>query len=392
MSYNNSNDIQVTKTCWLLPQSGEVVIGNKSNDPSRPDMGHVVFNYNQYLSKIEDFKNSNATMDRDETIVAGWNPQYHGALQEVDRVRNDTAIPKSQKEAAYAGIITPDFYENIQMAATNVAIYRPIKRQHGLLETIQTISVNDLNGIEFLTIDPIDEHVVQEDLKWGNSPYEVSNFGVSTQRMNVKRYGYSYSVSEELRITRMKLDVESEILSQLTGAIELHQTEWLASIINGVSATTKNDWTLITSGHFNFHALDDMKTPLNSINSKNYSPPANIYSNQDVVEAYLANVLTTQPPGLQQFQRREYSFGNGAISNVPLIGGVTWTYDSLLDTVPAGRVVVTSNDAITRLTGPQKVVNFTNRDQSEFGQMIKVYYNLEVTRADLISAITGVLG
>ncbi|MDR4491379.1 MAG: hypothetical protein R2685_10840 [Candidatus Nitrosocosmicus sp.] len=387
----NNEPLVHLQTCWVLPKTGEVVIGNNSNDPSQPDMGHVIFNINDYLSKVEDFKNSNATLDRDETIVAGWNSEYHGALQEIDKIRNNASLSKEQKKAAYAGIIRPEPYQNIQMAATNVAVFRPIIRQHGLLQTVQTKSVNDLNGIEFLKIDPIDQHVVQEDLKFANQPYSVSNFGISTSTMNVKRFGYGWSVSEELRLTKMKLDVESEILSQLSGVLELHKNEWIASIINGISGTAKNDWTDITSGAYTYHAKDDMVTPLDAINAQNESPPANIYSIEAVADAYLYNVGATQPPGLQQLIRKPYSYGNGALQNVPLLPGMTWTYDNLL-TGSGGRVIVTSADAITHLTGPQKLVNYTNKDQSEFGTMIKSYYNIEITRAELISAITGVTG
>lgn len=385
----SSQELRPLKTCWLLPNTGEVVIGNDSNDPTKPDMNHVIFNINSWAEQAVAFKNSNGNIDRDETVVAGWNPEYHGPLLEMDRIRSDITKSKEQKKAAYAGIITPETYSSIQLAATNVAVFRPSKRQHGLLQTVNTRSVNDLNGIEFLTIDPIDQHVVNEDLGWTNQPYEVSNFGISSSTMNVKRYGYAWSVSEELRLTRFKLDIESEILSQLAGVLELHKNEWIATILNGVSATAKNDWTSITSGTFDFHALDDMKTPLNAINNQYMSPPANVYSTKDVVDAYLFNVSATQQAGLQQLLRTSYSFNNGSIGNVPLIEGVNWTYDDLLTT---GRVIVTSSDAITHLTGPQKVINFTNKDESEFGTMVKAYYNIEITRPTLISAISGVLG
>lgn len=386
-----SNELVPVKTCWLLPETNEVVIGNKSGDPTRPDMNNVIFNINEFAKTASAYKDRIIT-DRIETVVAGWSPEYHGAVQEIDKINSDVSKSKAQKQAAYAGIISPEFYENIQMAATNVAVFRPSIRQHGLLQTVQTRTINDLNGIEFLTIDPIDQHVVNEDLKFHNMPYEVSNFGLNSSTMNVKRFAYGWSVAEELRLTRMKLNVESEILGQLAGVLELHKNEWIATIINGISATAKNDWTSIVSGAFAFHALDDMKTPLDAINSKNMSPPANIYSREAAANAYVFNVTATQQPGLQVLQRKEYSYGNGSISNVPLIGGTTWTYDDLLDTGDAGRVVVTSSDAITHLVGPQKLINFTNKDQSEFGTMVKSYYNIEVTRPTLISAISGVLG
>ncbi len=384
----SSQELKPLKTCWLLPNTGEVVIGNDSNDPTKPDMGHVIFNINSWMEQAVAFQKDN-TIDRDETVVAGWNPEYHGALLEMDKIKSDVTKSKEQKKAAYAGIITPEFYSNIQLAATNVAVFRPGKRQHGLLQTVNTRTVNDLNGIEFLTIDPIDQHVVNEDLGWTNQPYEVSNFGISSSTMNVKRYGYAWSVSEELRLTRFKLDIESEILSQLAGVLELHKNEWIATILNGVSATPKNDWTSITNGVFDFHALDDLKTPLDTINNQYLSPPARFYSTKDVVDAFIFNVSATQQAGLQQILRTPYSFNNGALQNVPLVEGVDWTYDDLLTT---GRVVVSSADAITHLSGPQKIINFTNKDESEFGTMVKSYYNIEITRPTLITAISGVLG
>lgn len=378
------------KTCWFLPKTNEVVIGNDSSDPTKPDMSHVIFNYNEFAAKAEAY-NAKILTDSAETVVAGWNPEYHGALQEMAKIRNNTSMSSIAKKSAYAGIIAPEFYQNIQMAATNVAVFRPTKPEHGLLQTVSTRSVNDLNGIEFLQIDPIDQHVVNEDIKFANAPYSVSNFGVSTSRMNIKRFGYGYSVSEQLKLTKMKLDVESEILSQLAGVLELHKNEWIASLINGISGTAKNDWTALTSGVYTVHAKDDMKTPLDAINSTNFGAPAHVYSTEEVADAYIYNVTATHPQW-QQSVRKEYSYGNGKYTNIPLISGIDWTFDTLLDTGAAGRVVITSNDAITHLTGPQKIVNYTNRDQSEFGTMIKSYYNIEITRPNLISAITGVLG
>ena len=374
------------KTCWYLPQTNEVVIGNDSNDPTRPDMGHVIFNVDEFARVAEDYKNKIVT-DRAETVVAGWNSEYHGALLEMDKIKH-SSLSQTQKQAAYAGIIAPEFYKNIQLAATNVAVFRPIIRKHGLLQTVSTRSVNDLNGIEFLTIDPIDQHVVQEDLKFANSPYSVSNFGINTSTMNVKRFAYGYSVSEELRLTKFKLDIESEILGQLAGVLELHKNEWIADILNAISAESRSNWTTITSGHYAVNAFDDAAYGLDTINDKNLSPPANMYSTKAVFEAYLNNVTAVNQVGLQQLIRRPYSYGNGSATGVPLIEDQNWTYDNLLDT---NRVIFTSADAITHLTGPQKIVNYTNKDQSEFGTMIKSYYNIEVTRPTLIKAITGVI-
>jgi hypothetical protein len=306
----------------------------------------------------------------------------------MDRIRNETGKSKEQKKAMYAGIIRPEFYSDIQMAAANVAVYRPTIRQHGLLQTVLTRTVNDLNGIEFLTIDPIDQHVVNEDLKFANIPYEVSNFGLSSTTMNVKRFGYAYAVSEELRLTRFKLDIESEILGQLGGVLDLHKNEWIATLLNGISATARSNWTTITSGAFAMHALDDLTYGLDTINGQNQSPPANLYSTKAVLDAYLYNVGATAPPGVQQILRRPYSYGNGSATQVPLVDGLTWTYDDLLTT---NRLIFTSADAITHLQGPQKIVNFTNRDQSEFGTMVKAYYNIEITRPTLIKAISGII-
>lgn len=373
-------------TCWYLPATNEVVIGNDSNDPTKPDMSHVIFNVDEFSRVAEDYKNKIVT-DRAETVVAGWNSEYHGALLEMDKIRRSN-LSKAQKEAAYAGIISPEYYKNIQMAATNVAVFRPIIRQHGLLQTVSTRTVNDLNGIEFLTIDPIDQHVVQEDLKFHNMPYQVSNFGVSTSRMNVKRFAYGYSVAEELRMTKFKLDIESEILGQLAGVLELHKNEWIADIINALSTTSANNWKTITDGHYAVNAFDDLSTALDFINDKNLSPPANIYSTKAVFEAYLNNVTAVNQVGLQQLVRRPYSYGNGSATGVPLIEDQRWTYDNLIEN---NRFIVTSADAITHLVGPQKVVNYTNKDQSEFGTMIKSYYNIEVTRPTLLKAYTGVI-
>lgn len=384
-----SQELVTLKTCWLLPNTGEVVIGNDSNDVTKPDMNHIVFNMNDWMEKAVAYKQSPQSFDHDETVVAGWNPEYHDSVLNMDRIRNDVTKSKAQKAASYSGIIRPEYYQNIQMAATNVAVFRPTLRKHALLQTVQTRTVNDLNGIEFLTIDPIDQDVVQEDLKWNDMPYEVSNFGLSSSTMNVKRYGYAWSVSEELRLTRFKLDIESEILGQLAGVLDLHKNKWVASIINGISATAENDWTAKTSGIFNVNAFDDVKVPLDAINGQYQSPPANFYSTKAVADAYIFNQSQVSTIQTQQIQRAPYSFGNGQFSSIPLIDGITWTYDDLLT---EGRLVVTSADAITHLTGPQKLVNFTNKDQSEFGTMVKAYYNIEITRPSLISAISGVLG
>lgn len=385
----SDNDIIPLKTCTLLPASGEVVIGNDPLDVTRPDMSNVVFNLNTWMEGASAFPKENATQDmHDESVVLGWNSSYHDALLKMDRIRNDPSKSKAQKGAAFAGIIQPEYYQAIQMAATNVAVYRPTIREHGLLQTITTRTTNDLNGIEFLTIDPIDQDIINEDLKFNNSPYEVSNFGISSSTMNVKRYGYAYAVGEELRLTRFKMDIESEILSQLGGAIDLHKNKWIATLLNGISATAKNNWTTITSGAFAVHALDDVAWGLDQINSKNLSPPANLYSTKAVLDAYLYNVGATAPPGLQAILRRPYSYGNGSATQIPLVDGLTWTYDDLLTT---NRLIFSTADAITHLQGPQKVVNFTNRDQSEFGTMIKTYYNIEITRPTLITAASGLI-
>lgn len=385
---SNDNIIPI-KTCWLLPETNEVVIGNDTADPTRPDMSNVVFNINQYMEAAKAFKTDGSIDSRDETVVAGWNPSYHDSLLKMDRVKTDVSKSTTQKKAAYSGIIRPEYYSDIQMAAANVAVYRPTIRQHALLQTVQTRAINDLNGIEFLTIDPIDRDVVNEDLKFANIPYEVSNFGLSSSTMNVKRFGYAYAVSEELRLTRFKLDVENEILGQLAGVLDLHKNKWIATILNGISATARSNWTTITSGAFAMHALDDIKFGLDFINSKNQSAPANIYSTKAVLDAYLYNVGSTAPPGLQPILRRPYSYGNGSATQIPLVDGLTWTYDD--DLLTNNRVVFSTADAITHLQGPQKVVNFTNRDQSEFGTMIKAYYNIEVTRPTLITAISGIV-
>jgi hypothetical protein len=381
MSYNN--DIIPLKTCTLLPESGEVVIGHEKTGNDS-----LVFNYNSWLETAAAFRDNGTQDNHDETVVAGFAPQYHDAVLKMDRIRNETGKSKEQKKAMYAGIIRPEFYSDIQMAAANVAVYRPTIRQHGLLQTVLTRTVNDLNGIEFLTIDPIDQHVVNEDLKFANIPYEVSNFGLSSTTMNVKRFGYAYAVSEELRLTRFKLDIESEILGQLGGVLDLHKNEWIATLLNGISATARSNWTTITSGAFAMHALDDLTYGLDTINGQNQSPPANLYSTKAVLDAYLYNVGATAPPGVQQILRRPYSYGNGSATQVPLVDGLTWTYDDLLTT---NRLIFTSADAITHLQGPQKIVNFTNRDQSEFGTMVKAYYNIEITRPTLIKAISGII-
>lgn len=381
MSYN---DIIPLKTCTLLPESGDIVIGHE-----RTGNDNVVFNFNTWLETAKAFKNNGTQDNHDETVVAGYNPQYHDDLLKMDRIKNATGKSAQQKKAAYSGIIRPEYYSDIQMAAANVAVYRPATRTHGLLQTVQTRNINDLNGIEFLTIDPIDQHVVNEDLKFANIPYEVSNFGLSSSTMNIKRFGYAYSVAEELRLTRFKLDIESEILGQLGGVLELHKNEWIATLLNGISATARSNWTTITSGHFAMHALDDLKFGLDFINTKRQSPPANLYSTKAVSDAYLYNVGATAPPGLQQLIRQPYTFGNGVLTNVPLADGLRWTYDD--DLLTDNRLVFSSADAITHLQGPQKIVNFTNRDQSEFGTMVKAYYNIEITRPTLITAISGII-
>lgn len=387
---NYQDDIRPVTTCWLLPETKDVVIGNNPQDFTKPDLTNVVFNYGKWNQAAQSFNNEINTQDyHDETVIAGWNPTYHDALLKMDRIKEDPVKHRQAKKSMYAGIIRPEYYEAIQLAASNVAIYRPTLVEHGLLETVTTRQINDLNGIEFLQIDPIDNHVVQEDLKFANIPYEVSNFGISSTTMNIKRFGYAYAVSEELRLTRFKLDVESEIIGQLGGAINTHKQEWVATLINGISATPKNNWTTITSGAFAVHALDDLKFALDAINNVRQSPPANLYSTKAVLDAYLYNVGSTAPPGLQPIMRLPYTFGNGRATQVPLADGLTWVYDD--DLLTDNRLVVSSKDAITHLVGPQKVVNFTNRDQSEFGTMVKAYYNIEITRPTLITAISGII-